>query len=210
MKRTTPMKRSGFKPSKPAKKLDASMAEFDNLEMLVAATDGTVRQAAAGGTVTTRPEPAREPSQHIVARRTPIAAVMRMVHGPIHAAPKFTYVRSPEILAACRTLPCQVCFRGRGVVAAHSNWAVHGKGRSIKASDVFVAAMCHECHHELDQGAHLLEADRQAVWWVAHANTVKLLCTRKLWPADVPVPDVLTYPFPIGLPAADIKALAQP
>lgn len=170
MKRTTPMKRSGFKAKHPAK----------------------------------APKPEREPPSAIVAHRTPIAAVIRMVHGPIRTAPKFVYVRSPSILAACRTLPCNGCgATTRGAVAAHSNWAIHGKGRGIKASDVFVASLCPECHHEIDQGHQLSEAGRQYVWWEAHVQTVKQLCARKLWPADVPVPDILNYPFPLGTPAAD-------
>jgi hypothetical protein len=55
---------------------------------------------------------------------------------------KFRYVRSKKLLEACREIPCQLCGAQDGtVVAAHSNQAKHGKGRGIKASDEFVAAL---------------------------------------------------------------------
>jgi hypothetical protein len=48
---------------------------------------------------------------------------------------KFVYVRSPALMKAYRLICCQHCGRDDGTVCgAHSNWAVHGKGRSIKAS----------------------------------------------------------------------------
>lgn len=65
--------------------------------------------------------------------------------------PKFDYVRSPALLKACRELACQHCGKEDGtVVAAHSNQGKHGKGRSVKASDVYVAALCFNCHTVLD------------------------------------------------------------
>lgn len=103
--------------------------------------------------------------------------------------PKFTYVRSRKLLEACRDLACQHCGRDDGtVVAAHSNQAKHGKGRAIKASDVFVAALCMGCHYAIDQGRGLIQSERLALWTVAHAKTVIELVKRGLWPVDVPVP----------------------
>ena len=105
--------------------------------------------------------------------------------------PKFQYVRSKKLLQACREIPCQVCGVADGtVVAAHSNQLRHGKGRSIKASDVFVAAMCHRHHAEVDQGHSLSKAEKVEIWDAAHRNTVRELVKRGLWPLDVPVPDV--------------------
>ncbi len=102
---------------------------------------------------------------------------------------KFKYVRSPALLKACRQLPCQHCSRQDGtVVAAHSNQAKHGKGRSIKASDIFVAALCFSCHSEIDQGARLSQDERETVWRDAHARTMFLLVNLALWPAKLPLP----------------------
>lgn len=104
---------------------------------------------------------------------------------------KFPYVRSKKLLQACREIPCQVCGVADGtVVAAHSNQLRHGKGRSIKASDVFVAAMCHRHHTEVDQGHRLTKAEKVEMWDAAHRNTVRELVKRGLWPMDVPLPDV--------------------
>ena len=58
------------------------------------------------------------------------------------------------------------------VVAAHSNQLRDGKGRSIKAHDFRIAALCHACHHELDQGAKLSKQERLNMWEEAHRATV--------------------------------------
>lgn len=109
------------------------------------------------------------------------------------AIPKFTYIRSKALLTACREIPCQSCGMADGtVVAAHSNESRHGKGRSIKASDVYVASLCHKCHTDLDQGAHMTRAERAGMWDTAHRNTVKTLVKRGLWPLSVPIPETRT------------------
>ncbi|MBI2725411.1 MAG: hypothetical protein HYX42_04090 [Polaromonas sp.] len=101
---------------------------------------------------------------------------------------KFPYIRSPALLKACRAIACTNCGRDDGTVcAAHSNQAKHGKGRSIKASDVFVASLCHLCHYELDQGAWMSRNEREQMWDACHAKTVHELVSRGLWPATVPV-----------------------
>lgn len=105
------------------------------------------------------------------------------------AYPKTTYTRSRALLEACREIPCQHCGIADGtVVAAHSNSLAHGKGRSIKASDQFVASLCRECHHEIDQGRTLTKAERVDMWTAAHLRTVKELNRLGLWPANVPQP----------------------
>lgn len=97
---------------------------------------------------------------------------------------KFPYTRSPALLKAC-----QHCGRYDGTVcAAHSNQAIHGKGRSIKASDVFVASLCHTCHNRLDQGADLIRPERESMWQKAHERTVSELLRLGLWPRRVPFP----------------------
>ncbi len=120
-------------------------------------------------------------------------ATSRAVMVPVAAAPaapvvKHQYVRSKKLLEACREIPCQWCGIADGtVVAAHTNWG-GGKGRSIKASDVFVASLCRECHHEIDQGHTLSKAERIAMWQTAHERTVKELNRLGLWPKGVSLP----------------------
>lgn len=104
---------------------------------------------------------------------------------------KFEYVRSSKLMQAYRKIPCQNCDIDDGtVVAAHSNAAEHGKGKGIKASDVYVAALCNACHMAVDQGRVLSRTERVAVWTAAWVRTVKTLVRLQLWPKDVPVPDL--------------------
>jgi len=108
---------------------------------------------------------------------------------------KFPYVRSPALMKACRAIECMNCGREDGTVcAAHSNQAKHGKGRSIKASDIYIASLCFQCHAELDQGSRLSRAEREAMWDECHAKTVRTLLRLGAWPDGVPVPE-------IGVPA---------
>jgi len=57
------------------------------------------------------------------------------------------------------------------VVAAHSNQLRDGKGRSIKAHDYRIAALCYTCHAEIDQGKMSRE-DKQDLWEMAHRKTI--------------------------------------
>jgi len=97
---------------------------------------------------------------------------------------KYPYVRDKRILEFCRTLSCQSCGIDNGtVVAAHSNQSIHGKGRSIKASDQYVAALCYECHFEVDQG-RLCRVTKQMIWNEAHERTKNHLIRAGLWPNE--------------------------
>jgi hypothetical protein len=88
---------------------------------------------------------------------------------------KFQYIRSDKLMKLYRTIPCQRCGADDGTVCgAHSNQSEHGKGRGIKASDEFCASLCSDCHFWLDFG-QALRASKQAVWQLAHENTVKAL-----------------------------------
>lgn len=81
--------------------------------------------------------------------------------------------RNQYLLEKVREAPCQHCGAQNGtVVAAHSNQLRDGKGRSIKAHDYRIAALCFECHHELDQGAKLSRQERLQLWEDAHRATV--------------------------------------
>jgi hypothetical protein len=109
------------------------------------------------------------------------------------AAPKRDYVRSPALMKGYRQIPCQNCGKDDGTVCgAHSNWAEHGKGKSIKASDDCCASLCFTCHGELDQGALMGASERYALWTNARAKTVRELVRLGLWPESVPVPNVET------------------
>ena len=59
-------------------------------------------------------------------------------------------MRSPKRLAEIRKLPCVRCGNPHSQ-AAHSNSAKHGKGRSIKSSDLFVIPLCAICHAAFDR-----------------------------------------------------------
>jgi len=92
--------------------------------------------------------------------------------------PKTKYLRDKKRLEACRALPCQHCGAEDGTaVAAHANNAIYGKGRGIKASDEFVAALCFTCHANLDQGKTLSKEEKSQMWHNAFVRTKVLLGT---------------------------------
>jgi hypothetical protein len=81
--------------------------------------------------------------------------------------------RNDKLLRAVRDAPCMNCgVRDGTVVAAHSNQLRDGKGRSIKAHDYRIAALCFRCHMELDQGSKLSKEERVQLWEQAHRSTV--------------------------------------
>lgn len=104
---------------------------------------------------------------------------------------KFHYVRSSTLLRACRELSCQYCGVSDGtVVAAHSNLAKHGKAKALKASDQYVASLCHTCHMAVDQGRVMTRSEREQLWTEAHLKTVRELVRLGLWPVNVPIPEL--------------------
>lgn len=140
-----------------------------------------------------------EREQHATARAQRIAHQVPPQHRPRatmggttsgQPVEKRTYIRSPKLLAAVRTLPCQHTGRIDATEAAHSNWPQHGKAGRIKADDNRVAALHRDVHRALDQGSEWSAQQRQEVWWQAHCRTVKELLARGLWPAGVPVPQL--------------------
>ena len=81
--------------------------------------------------------------------------------------------RNRKLLDAVRESPCQLCGAMDGtVVAAHSNQLRDGKGRSIKAHDYRIAALCYSCHAQLDQGSKMSKEDRVDIWEMAHRKTI--------------------------------------
>lgn len=104
--------------------------------------------------------------------------------------PKTEYIRSHKLLKAVASLRCMHCGTSESVQASHSNWAEHGKGRSLKASDIYTAALCLRCHFEIDQGRDLTKDQRKEMWLNAHRKTVETLVLNREWPAGVPIPNV--------------------
>lgn len=81
--------------------------------------------------------------------------------------------RNKKLLEVVRKSPCQHCGNQNGtVVAAHSNQLRDGKGRGIKAHDYRIAALCYDCHMELDQGNKLSKQERVEIWDEAHRKTI--------------------------------------
>ena len=104
---------------------------------------------------------------------------------------KQKYFRSKKHLQLVASLPCQLCDVQGQSQAAHSNWTQWGgKGKSIKASDEYTAALCQTCHYDIDQGAKWSKAERQQAWNIAHFKTVQLLVDTNQWPVDIPIPDI--------------------
>lgn len=88
--------------------------------------------------------------------------------------------RNQKLLEAVRESPCQHCGKSDGtVVAAHSNQSRDGKGRSIKASDAAIAALCYSCHSQIDQGPTLSRQERIDIWENAHRKTMRWLIEEK-------------------------------
>lgn len=94
-------------------------------------------------------------------------------------------------MEAYRAIPCQHCGRDDGTVCgAHSNWAEHGKGRGIKASDDKCASLCSRCHSSLDQGFSMSGAEKKAMWLAAHEKTIATLVLMELWPQNLQIPNL--------------------
>lgn len=103
---------------------------------------------------------------------------------------KQKYFRSKKHLQLVASLPCQLCSVQGQSQAAHSNWTQWGgKGKSIKASDEYTAALCQTCHYEIDAGAKWSKVERQEAWKTAHEKTVQLLLQTNQWPVDIPIPN---------------------
>jgi hypothetical protein len=107
---------------------------------------------------------------------------------PVKSYLKTQYVRSKRLLEIVASLNCQNCGHYLSQ-AAHSNWG-GGKGRGIKASDNYVAALCQACHTEVDTGNRLSKEERQALWLNAHLKTLHYLLLTDQWPHGVPMTDL--------------------
>ena len=74
---------------------------------------------------------------------------------PITTRQREPRIEIPKILKACHGAPCmldtEMCKGGPGM-PCHSNFSEDGKGRGVKAHDLFVAIGCADCHRWLDEG----------------------------------------------------------
>ena len=84
-------------------------------------------------------------------------------------------IRLPEVLAAARKVDCLIdspyCV-GSPTVPCHSNWSEDGKGRALKAHDLFVVPGCSDCHRWLDEGPDSKEIKRD-VWHRAYKRFIE-------------------------------------
>ena len=159
MNRTTPLKRTGFKPKhppRPVKHMDDYTPK--PRAAAVAVSDGKARMVV--------PVPKRE-----YVRSKTLREAYRLL--PCQFTDQWGYL----------------CDRQDGTVACcHSNYGEHGKGLSVKADDSRGAAGCSHHHHELDQGKNWDADMKRQKWQGAHERSVRLLVDMGLWPEDVPIP----------------------
>ena len=88
--------------------------------------------------------------------------------------------RNKKLLEIVREAPCMMCSIQDGtVVAAHSNQLRDGKGTGIKSQDFRIAALCHQCHHMIDNDRTLDKHDRIAAGEEAHRKTIGWLFTNE-------------------------------
>lgn len=80
--------------------------------------------------------------------------------------------RSEKLRRAVASLACVCCGLEGQTQAAHRN---EGKGMGIKVSDALCAALCVNCHRELDQGRVMTRDERRDFWNRAFINTMQQL-----------------------------------
>jgi len=81
--------------------------------------------------------------------------------------------RNTKLTKLLRQLPCQHCgIQSETVCAAHRN---EGKGMGLKNSDALCAALCVECHVQLDNGKALTKEERRDMWNRAYIKTMQYL-----------------------------------
>ena len=85
-------------------------------------------------------------------------------------------MRDAKRLAAIRKLPCIRCGNPNSQ-AAHSNSAKHGKGRSIKASDLFAIPLCFKCHAAFDRFELGNRAESEAMFekWLVRVDRMLVM-----------------------------------
>ena len=133
------------------------------------------RQAERHEQRTTRKE------ANLRALATPAKGLKRGVYAPASEAPapapKTEAYRDAALLEMAKDRPCLLMVLGvcsnctETTVAAHSNLAIHGKGKSRKADDCYSVWSCNACHCWLDQGASA-GREKRFKFMAAHARQV--------------------------------------
>ncbi len=87
--------------------------------------------------------------------------------------------RNPRILASANGQFCTVrsphCRNDNTVVWAHSNYLEDGKGKGIKAHDIFGCYACEACHRWLDQSGDSKEMKRDVFHRAMKRSLLRLL-----------------------------------
>lgn len=69
-----------------------------------------------------------------------------------------TIYRSKKWLAAVAQIECCVLCGRYGTQVAHRN---EGKGMGLKVDDSLTAALCPQCHHNIDNGGSMSRTERR-------------------------------------------------
>lgn len=92
------------------------------------------------------------------------------------------YLKQPRYesepwIRAVASLHCVRCFREGATQAAHRN---EGKGMSMKTDDCWTAALCVDCHREIDQGKTMSRAEKREAMDTAILMTLRELARKGL------------------------------
>jgi len=96
---------------------------------------------------------------------------------PARAVPKVRRHDSEAWRLAVASLPCMRCGVEGRTQCAHRN---EGKGMARKTDDALTAALCDECHSEIDQGRDLTREERRSRIDAAILKTIAELARRGL------------------------------
>ncbi len=88
-----------------------------------------------------------------------------------------TIYRSKKWLAAVAQIECCVLCGRYGTQVAHRN---EGKGMGLKVDDSLTAALCHQCHHNIDNGGSMGRIERRQEMDRAIILTIRELARREL------------------------------
>lgn len=116
---------------------------------------------------------------HISPPIVPLARPVRVavIAEEVQGFPKDERWESERWLAAVRTLDCMRCFKAGPSDPAHRN---EGKGKGLKTHDCWTAALCRECHREIDQGKTMTRAERREALDTAILMTLRALVKKGL------------------------------
>jgi hypothetical protein len=109
-----------------------------------------------------------------------IAATNRLVAvalAPARPIPKAGRHESTAWRRAVASLPCMLCGKEGETQCAHRN---EGKSMSMKTDDATSAALCVDCHRNIDQGKDMTREERRSTMDRAIVLTLAELARRGL------------------------------